>query len=351
MGSFLVFGGAADSPRVEPAPPVGEAPLAVEMVAPGWVPPCCPLARTGRDGQKITRWRAGVYQRSGAVCPLSMLDRAAGPWTEPHDPAAIDPAEVPARPGTAVYGGLLFHHFGHFLLESTNRLWWPLRHGFTGPILFQHTEPEQAVPAFIGRFFDLLGLAGQVVVTNRPLAFERIIVPERSMVIRHSIHRDFHLPFARAAAAVDAAGPGGDGGRVYLSRAHLPVRAASGEEAVEQDFARHGFTIAYPEELSLDRQIRLVRGCDTVAGLVGSAMHNLLFARRGTRVIHLCHTPTINRNYPLIDALMGNRACYLEQCAGLAPGVAWRYGDEVALDLALLFRRLPVCRRALDLAA
>ncbi|MFD2232836.1 hypothetical protein [Phaeospirillum tilakii] len=203
MGGILVFGGEADSPRVEPLPPVGEAPLAVE---PGWVPPCRPLARTGRDGQPITRWQAGVYRRSGTVCPLSMLDRAAGPWTEPHDPAAIDPAEVPVRPGPAVYGGLLFPHFGHFLLESTNRLWWPLRHGFTGPILFQHTQPGQAVPAFIQRFFELLGLAGQVVVTNQPQAFAQIIVPERSMVIRRSIHRDFHLPFARAAAAERAEG-------------------------------------------------------------------------------------------------------------------------------------------------
>ena len=349
MGGILVFGGETDSPRVEPLPSVGEAPLAVETVGPGWVPPCRPLARTGRDGQPITRWQAGVYRRSGTVCSLSMLDRAAGPWTEPHDPAVIDPAEVPARPGPAVYGGLLFHHFGHFLLESTNRLWWPLRHGFTGPILFQHTQPEEAVPAFIRRFFELLGLAGQVVVTNRPLAFETIIVPERSMVIRRSIHRDFRLPFAWAATAAErAAGAAGGGGRVYLSRTRLGLRTSPGEEVLERDFAQEGFTIAYPETLSLDRQILLVRGADRVAGLAGSAMHCLLFGRGGSRVLYLSHPPEINPTYPLIDALMGNHAGYIENCGGLAPDAAWRYGDALTLDLDRVSRLLPACRRSLD---
>ena len=57
--------------------------------------------------------------------------------------------------GEAVYAGLAFKHFGHFLLESTNRLWWPILERFDGPIVFQNTIEREG--SFIGRCAELCG--------------------------------------------------------------------------------------------------------------------------------------------------------------------------------------------------
>ena len=70
-----------------------------------------------------------------------------------------------------MYGGLLFHHFGRFLLETTNRLWWCLAEDFRGPIVFQNTRPRHGMPDFAQRYFALLGLADRIIIAERAVVW------------------------------------------------------------------------------------------------------------------------------------------------------------------------------------
>jgi capsular polysaccharide biosynthesis protein len=56
------------------------------------------------------------------------------------------------------------------------------------------------------------------------------------------------------------------------------------EAAVEDSVAALGFEIVDPLRLSFGEQIALMDGAQIIAGGYGSAMHNSLFARRGTKL-------------------------------------------------------------------
>ena len=65
------------------------------------------------------RQPAGVAHANGDYCPEGALWRGWHPiTTEPETPTPT--AELKGR---WLWGGMLWVHFGHFLAESTNRLW------------------------------------------------------------------------------------------------------------------------------------------------------------------------------------------------------------------------------------
>ena len=305
------------------------------------------------DGQPFAGWKAGVYDRNRQVCEASMLDRHWTPVTVPFWAREIDLDAVRWRRGEAMYGGLLFHHFGRFLLETSNRLWWSLAEQFKGAIIFQNTAPRHGVPDFARRYFALLGLSDRVIVAERALGFDRIVVPHRSYIGQRGFYDAFHAPFLAAAAAAErlplaetnSFGAGMTG--VYFSRTNFANRSSIGEPLVETKFSDAGFHIAHTQELPLEAQILLVRRHTKFAGIAGSAFHNILFSEGGLRPLYICKDYDINANYFMIDELMKNEGVYVY--AGSAAEAETpkpprelmdgHWGD-VALDTEKVFRCL-----------
>jgi len=80
----------------------------------------------------------------------------------------------------------------------------------------------------------------------------------------------------------------GSGQRLYLSRKRVPRRDIVNEEEVERLLAdRFGFTVVYPETLSIVEQIQLFHGADVVVGPIGSALCSIVFARPGTKLVQI----------------------------------------------------------------
>ena len=298
-------------------------------------------------------WNGGAYRSDRTHCELSLLDRVHSNVTVPFEPNELAWFDYQYVAGPAVYGGLLSKHFGHFLLESTARLWWPLREKFDGPIVFQSPGRAGKIPAFASRFFELMGVADRVIVTaQHGYRFDSLIVPERSFAIQKYWHDDFRMPFLTAGAAaerswrpmseaVDAVG-------VYLSRTQLDYRRSLGEEELETAFSRNGFAVVHPEALPLEEQIVLCRKHVTVAGIQGSALHTMLFSDSPKQAIYICRDYDVNPNYFMIDAMMGNHATHIYN--GVAEDAAFarsdraliaeQYGEDVSLDVKKIYRAL-----------
>jgi capsular polysaccharide biosynthesis protein len=329
---------------------------AVDIVADAIVP----LARRQNiatfdpaDRESFVGWKAGVYDKNKQICEASLLDRH---WTRVAVPIPADEINldrIGQRRGEAVYGGLLFHHFGRFLLETTNRLWWPLAEKFSGPIIFQNTAPRRGVPDFAWRFFALLGLADRIIVAERPLGFQRIVVPHRSYIGQRSFHDLFHLPFLVAAAAAErlplakSAAFGAGKAGLYLSRTRFANRNSLGEPVIEKSFADAGFHVAHTQELPLEAQILLVRRHTRIAGIAGSALHNILFSEGELQPTYICRDYDINTNFFMIDELLKNQAVYVyagSAAEAEAPRPAREllndHWDDVALDTAKVLRCL-----------
>jgi capsular polysaccharide biosynthesis protein len=77
----------------------------------------------------------------------------------------------------------------------------------------------------------------------------------------------------------------GAGRLVFLSRRNYQKRTLMDEELAGEMAKRHGFEVVHPEELSILDQIRLFSQAAGIAGQVGAAFTNLMFAPDGARVL------------------------------------------------------------------
>jgi capsular polysaccharide biosynthesis protein len=317
----------------------------VETVARALVPPIKRDRFPCFEGQEILvdGWRAGVYDRDRRVCAASLHDRAWTRVTIAYDPEDIRPEETTVEIDEAVFGGIIFSHYGHFLLESTNRLWWVAQTGFKGPVLFQSNI--SGLPDVAARFFELLGLADQVRIVTEQVAVKTLVVPHRSLIIQKQIHPHFQTPL-RAAADKSAFCKdeidGLLGGRrgVYLTRTQMSRRLTPGEETLERIFAKNGYAVVAPEKLTLAQQFRLMVACERLSGVVGSALHTAAVARDPKSIIGIVRDDAVNLNFFMIDEIMGNESTYIYNRDFGAPATPRGYADDVALDLEKIGRHL-----------
>ena len=83
--------------------------------------------------------------------------------------------------------------------------------------------------------------------------------------------------------------------RLFISRRHAKTRQLENEAEVEALLRKRGFKTCFMEDHSLAQQARLINGAEAIVGVHGAGLANLIFARRGARVIELVHADRYNR--------------------------------------------------------
>ena len=295
-----------------------------------------------------------IYDATGRLVAES--ERPAGRGRQSQNPATLD--RRPAGPmlaGDYVYVGFAIQSYGHFLVETLSRLWWVERledlaetslllHGWKaregrqkersrlpliGPLLarFGFGPPPVGALNFLSApwvqgFFDILGVPpGRVAfVPPTGAVVEALRVPARVVTVNGNGHpalpRIYRLIAEKVAGDVRPTAR-----RIYFSRSRLKARRAEGEgrrraanePALEKLLVRNGFEIVHPQELSVVEQIRLVRSAAVIAGCDGSALHNVVFARPGTRVL-------------AFDSRVVENQLAIEQSCGLVSRHLWMGG-------------------------
>ncbi|NIZ11782.1 DUF563 domain-containing protein [Phaeobacter sp. HF9A] len=223
---------------------------------------------------------AGLLRSDGRYIPEGALWRRHRPITiEP--PMPQDPPEK--LPGRWLWGGVLWAHFGHFLVESSSRLW-ALAH-LEQPvdgILFIPKRPAvgDQVRGFHREFVSLMQQDLPIRVAVDPAQVEELVVPgqgfglgaltEATGKYRNAVH-------ARFARDVSPEGPE----KLYISRSKLGLGKGGllGEEQLEHLLAAEGYEIYHPQDHSLTEQLARYKAAKYVIAADGSALH--LFAMVG----------------------------------------------------------------------
>ena len=220
---------------------------------------------------------SGVLRADGSYCDLSQgWIRARKPIPAP----TLRPSDcVEFLPGTHLFAGHFRGHFGHFLVESTARLW-ALDHLPVQPdsILYLPYRGEVGAieKAMEGhdRFYRLLGIDIPIRTYGTPKRVERLFVPELGFgwserYAGSPAYRAFMQQRLRAAVV-----PSG-GKKLYVSRSLLAANRGGvlGETVLEQNLARAGYEIFHPEKHPLDVQIARYRAAEKIVALDGSALH------------------------------------------------------------------------------
>ncbi|MBO5947129.1 MAG: glycosyltransferase family 61 protein [Alphaproteobacteria bacterium] len=182
-----------------------------------------------------------------------------------------------------VFLGDVHWHFGHFLLEHTNRLW-AIKEKLPSGVkyLFIYSEVAKQVPQYVYSFMELMGVTREdIIILEQDTRFRNIYIPE-SVCDGKNVFKQWKSTFdvmannAQADEVYD---------KIYLSRTALDKRTVFGEVAIENIFRKNGFHIVYPEKLPLAKQVALVKNAHVLAGCYGTALHLALFMKPGGRVI------------------------------------------------------------------
>lgn len=286
----------------------------------------------GGKARSVSR-PAGVFDAEGQYEPLARCWRdSRGHTTAPTDAPAAG-AVTDRLEGTWLFGGMLYAHFGHFLCESTARLWALDLPGIRyDGIVFHPKANLPRMSRLIGPTRPWLAVAGcslPVAAPPEPVRIARLVIPEQGFGTGDMVAgRPEFRAYIRRHLGADVRPEGHE--RLYISRSRLFSKRGRilGETFLEAALAAEGYDIFHPQEHPIETQIARYKAARVVISTDCSALHlSALFARPDDRVAILARRPGAT-----IDDF---RAQYRAFC-GLEPAVINRLSTLHAFDGAKL---------------
>lgn len=206
-----------------------------------------------------------------------------------------------------IYLGLFLSHWGHFLIDLTNRMW----------AVPQIVKSKCTVKiAYIGeeepkgnnlRFLELLGInKAQLVHVTKPTRFKKVYIPEQGFkscewytneflnmlneIVRKALNSKFD--FSRV-SNID---------KVYFTRRKLGKAIGSefGEEYFEKCFIENGYTSLAPETLTLEEQIYVWNHASRIACINGTIPLNVMFTVNSALELLILNKTSIYHENPII---------------------------------------------------
>ena len=238
--------------------------------------------------------KAGVLTADGKYHAEGALWRNGRALTVAPD---MPDGTLKTRKGTWLWGGVLWMHFGHFLVESTARLW-ALAHldEKIDGILFVPKRPRNGdeVLQFQKDLIGLMGTDVPVICVPEAEQVERLIVPGQGFGLGPMITgtQTFRDAFANNFAKdTQADGPE----KLYVSRSKLPSGRGNliGEAELEEHLSAEGYVIYHPEKYDIYHQIATYKAAKQIIAAEGSTLHMLaMVADPATEIAMIVRRPS-----------------------------------------------------------
>ncbi len=227
--------------------------------------------------------QGGVLDKDGSFVELS---------ANPGRIGGVYPLETPeVREETVVFCGYLYQHWGHFLVESTARLWYFLKKdpAVDKYIFFLDENENRAIDGNFREFLELLGIWDKAEFITRPVRYRQVIVPEPAYLCMQYWSEEFISVFDAAARNVVPDPAWEMPETIFFTRSHFAKDSGYefGMDALDHFFRKNGFAVLAPERMSLSQMIFTIRNAKTVATISGTLPHNMLFANPGQKLVIL----------------------------------------------------------------
>lgn len=192
-----------------------------------------------------------------------------------------------------VYLGLAHQHWGHFLLDIVQRLWICIDNPeYLNSKKFVFSAFQDNIDQWNSPFSDFFNFFGittdKIEIVTVPTRFRNVIVPDVAVYPGKFIYPQFQEIFQRVVNTVmqtpSALTPIE---KVYFSRLHLKSHKDIGENLIQKEFEESGFTVLFPEELTLREQIFYWQTSTQIACVNGTIPHNCVFGGQKVRLIIL----------------------------------------------------------------
>jgi len=265
-------------------------------------------------------------------------------------PVRINPSETEINyiDADAIYFCVPQNHFGHVLTGTMAFAHILLNDNFANhKIVFTAFPPDYAEPSnAIKTLLQHLGVKEENIITvSEYTQFRSVTIVEPSLrcvrlsrfrkrlfEINEALIRTFR---AISQKFIDNASPK----KVYFSRSKLGDLSVCGEDKIEHVFRQNGYSVFYPEKLSLDEQIKLVANADYYVCVQGTLEHHSLFMKDGSTLIVLNREKNPTERQVLINKLQKKtiKQVYLQTNVRPMGNRGWRYIIGATKDLLRFF--------------
>ena len=230
--------------------------------------------------------------------PGGVLDAAgaevteAANWRGPRR-ITLPPETAPAQErleGTWLWGGLLYGHFGHFMCESTGRLWALDQAEAAGAqgVLFitRIRDAAQGAARWHHDYLRLMGTDLPLRLVTVPTAVQRLIVPGQGFGLGPISEGTAPMRAAMAARFAASVAPDGPE-RLYISRSGVGPRRGGllFEDRLEAHLAAEGYEVFHPQDHDLATQVARYKAARQILGAEGSALHLLGMVARADQQV------------------------------------------------------------------
>lgn len=223
----------------------------------------------------------GAFRADGSFCELSRTRMSASRFTA--RPELPDRAQAGRLEGTYLFGGLGRHHFGHFLLESTARLWAMdgRAERFDGLVMlpFAQTDFGSVLRRRLLAFFEMMGVDMPLHLVKTPMIADRLLIPAQGFGhLQWATGSEDFRAYVRSRIAQHCPAQGPE--KIYISRSRLKHahQQVDQEDRIEAAMSEAGYTIFHPQRHSIAAQVRVYRAARVIVGGDGSAFHLVPFA-------------------------------------------------------------------------
>jgi hypothetical protein len=221
--------------------------------------------------------RSGVLSAQGAYVPRGATWRREVAITLPPSPFETPCEQLSGR---WLWGGTLFNHFGHFLTESTARLW-ALNPEHDGIIFVPRKGTSPDLNWYQTELLGLLVGNRPIRLIRTPMQVQNLDVPGQGVGLGRiaggtAVYRDFIS--RNFACDIRPEGPR----NLFISRSGMSVKHGGfvGESILDSRMSAAGYTIFHPERHSIATQIARYRAARRIVGFDGSALHLLAMVAR-----------------------------------------------------------------------
>ncbi len=301
----------------------------------------------------------GIYDANGYRIVEAAYRRGPGPtYVGSSERSIYNPADFPWAPDeNYIYGGIAYFHYGHFLLATFSRYWVDPADTPDAKWIYHFDAPSThwtGVP-FVQQINEAAGIpSSDVVWLQEPVRLPRLRIPAPAFEETLQAFAKYRTLGLRVGGNLVGQETASQSGRpVYITKQLLGngVRKFVNEEIIADLFDQAGFEIVCPEALSLKQQIELFEQRPLIVGMLGSALHTSIFARRVCPILALNNSSDVQSNFTLIDGLVNADTTYVYPTDGVLGG------DDSSTFLAKFLLRdtretaaelLDLARRKLD---
>ena len=202
----------------------------------------------------------------------------------------------------AIFMGHLTNHYGHFILESLSRF-----HIFFEKtrVFFKNKElvfialgPTFPIPScnllnYMIYIFNLKNISFRLI--HKCTQFKKIYIPECNLSINQWINPLQMKIYNRISSSIPI---NNQFDKIFISRRTTKKKSIfriANEDLIEQLFISKGFHIIIPDSQHFIDNVSYYRGANVMAGIEGSGLHNILFMKSDTQLIHINSTRNIRR--------------------------------------------------------